>query len=70
MARRNERAISDSRRTAHSKRSVHRYVSIASTAQHKITARAAITGQNNTIETPSGCEVKRLSVHGGCLGNQ
>ncbi|MDK7760039.1 hypothetical protein QP615_21110, partial [Providencia rettgeri] len=21
-------------------------------------------------KTPSGCEVKRLSVHGGCLGNQ
>ncbi len=25
---------------------------------------------DSSPKTPSGCEVKRLSVHGGCLGSQ
>ena len=38
-----------------------KYVSMASTAQQRIAARAAITYQNDSeIKTPSGCEVKRM----------
>ncbi len=65
-----ERAIYSSRRTAHSQRNIHKYVSMASTAQRRIVICAAITTKIVFKKTPSGCEVKRISVHGGCLGNQ
>ena len=38
---------------------------MASTAQH-----SSAGSQPFQAKTLSGCEVKRLSVHGGCLGSQ
>ena len=54
------------RRTARSERSglnVHEHREYGTT---QYSQRAT----NRTDETPSGCEVKRLSVHGGCPGSQ
>ncbi|MDR5611301.1 hypothetical protein, partial [Arsenophonus sp.] len=48
MMKRYERAVSNSRRPAHSKRSVLKYVSIARTAQQRIGGRAAITQQKDS----------------------